>query len=276
MPVKKIRGINLAYDDLGQSNAQPLIFIHGHPFNRSMWASQVAHFIPHTPNNPVAPSDYRLILPDLRGYGETDITTPRVMLDEMGLDIIHLLDQLNIEKAVFIGLSMGGQIVLDLYRLFPQRFLALVIVDSDARGETPESATRRLETAEQILSGGMTKHTDETIHKYIAKTSMQNPDIYAPLYKMMTTTKPEGAAAAHRGRADRRDHTAILPAITVPSLIIVGSEDFFTPLPIARIMSDNIPGASLVCIEGAGHLPNMEAPAEFNKALSSFLSSLPE
>jgi 3-oxoadipate enol-lactonase len=261
MSVKKIRGIHLAYDDLGQGH--PLVFIHGHPFNRSMWDRQVDLFT----------TNYRLILPDLRGYGDSDITFPRVMLDEMALDIIHLLDELGIDKAIFVGLSMGGQIALDIYRLFPQRCNALVIVDSDARGETPESAARRLESAEAILADGMIKHTDDTIHKYIAKASLNNPAVYQPLYKMMSTTKPEGAAAAHRGRADRRDHLDILPSITIPALIIVGSEDFFTPLPIARLMSDNIPGAELVCIEGAGHLPNMEAPAAFNVALDSFLRS---
>ena len=226
-----------------------------------MWTQQVAHF----------KNDYRLILPDLRGYGETEVTTPRVLLDEMALDIIHLLDELDIEKAAFIGLSMGGQIVFELYRLIPHRFTALVIVDSDARGETPESAARRLETAEQIFKTGMKIHTDQTIHQYIATTSMQNPAVYNPLYEMMTTTRPEGAAAAHKGRVLRRDHTAILPTITVPSLIVVGTEDFFTPIPVARLMSDNIPGAHLAVIDGAGHLPNMEAPAEFNSVLGSFL-----
>ncbi|HLZ87115.1 MAG TPA: alpha/beta fold hydrolase [Puia sp.] len=266
MPVTHIRGIRLAYDDLGQPNGKPLVFIHGHPFNRTMWTEQVTHFS----------NNYRLILPDLRGYGETEVTTPRVLLDEMALDIIHLLDELKIEKAVFIGLSMGGQIVLDCYRLISRRFLALAIVDSDARGETPESAARRIEIAEQILQTGMIKHTDETIHKYIAKTSMTNPAVYTPLYKMMTTTKPEGAAAAHKGRALRRDHTAILANIVVPALIVVGSEDFFTPLPIARLMSDNIPGARLAVIDNTGHLPNMESPAEFNKVLGEFLTHLPE
>src|SRR5262249_25097193 len=154
-------------------------------------------------------------------------------------------------------------IVLDLWRLIPHRFTAMVIVDSDARGETPESAARRLATAEEILKTGMIKHTDETIHKYIAKASMDNPTVYDPLYKMMTTPTPAAAAAAHRGRAPRRDHTAILGDINVPALIVVGTEDFFTPIPIARIMSDNIPGATLAVIDGTGHLPNMEAPEEF-------------
>lgn len=284
MPTKLIRGIKLAYDDLGPAPATgtpgapaqipgaaspmpgaaapTLVFIHGHPFNRSMWAEQIAHF----------QDNYRLILPDLRGYGDSGITTPRVLLDEMALDIIHLLDELNIPKATFIGLSMGGQIVLDLWRLVPQRCTALVIVDSDARGETPESAARRLATADEILQIGMVRHTGETIHKYIAKSSMNDPKFYDPLYAMMSTTNPEGAAAAHKGRALRRDHTGILPDIDVPTLIVVGTEDFFTPVPVAKSMSDSIPGASLAVIEGAGHLPNMEAPEEFNRVLDLFLS----
>ena len=227
-----------------------------------MWNAQVAHFRDR----------YRLILPDLRGYGETDVTTPRVMLDEMALDIIHLLDSLGIEKAVFCGLSMGGQIVLDLYRLFPQRVQALVIVDSDARGETPGSRQQRLARAEDILLKGMRRHTDETIHQYIAPASMANPEVVEPLHRMMAATKPEGAAAAHRGRADRRDHTAILGAVTVPTLIVVGSEDFFTPVPVARIMSEGIPGAQLAVIDGAGHLPNMEKPEAFNAIVADFLA----
>lgn len=253
MPTTTIRGIQLAYDDKGKG--QPIVFIHGHPFNRSMWAAQVAYF----------QDRYRLILPDLRGYGETEVTTPRVMLDEMALDIIHLLDTLAIDKAIFCGLSMGGQILLDLYRLFPQKVQALIIVDSDARGETPETRQQRLAKAAAIEEKGMRQHTEETIHQYIAKTSMTNPAVYEPLYQMMSNTSPQGAAVAHRGRADRRDHTEMLPTIIAPTLIVVGSEDLFTPVPVARIMSDAIPGAQLAVIDNAGHLPNMEAPAIFNK-----------
>jgi len=262
MPTRLIRGINLAYDEIGLKTAEPLVFIHGHPFNRSMWDHQTDYFKEH----------YRLILPDLRGYGESGVTTPRVFLDEMSLDIIHLLDELGVTKANFIGLSMGGQIVLDLYRLMPHRFTSLVIVDSDARGESPESAARRIAVADEILEKGMVRHTEETIHKYIAKAAMTNPAVYDPLYMMMTTTNPEGAAAAHRGRALRRDHSGILKDIAVPALIVVGSEDFFTPISIARLMSDNIPCAQLAVIEGAGHLPNMEVPEEFNNVLDLFLS----
>lgn len=260
MPVKQIRGIRLAYDDIGEG--QPLVFVHGHPFDRSMWQRQIDYF----------KDRYRLILPDLRGYGESDVTVPRVLLDEMALDIIHLMDELEVDSAVFCGLSMGGQIVFDLYRSFPQRVGALIIADSDASGETAESREARLAKAEAILRFGMEQHTNETIDQYIAAASMASPGVYDHLRRMMINTAPEGAAAAHRGRAERRDHVALLPSIRVPALIIVGSEDFFTPLPVARIMSDGIPNARLVCIEGAGHLPNMEKPEQFNHAIEEFLA----
>jgi pimeloyl-ACP methyl ester carboxylesterase len=262
MPQLSIRGIRLHYDEKG--SGQPIVFVHGHPFNNTMWQYQLTQFS----------NQYRLIMPDLRGYGQTETTPGRVMLDEMALDLLHLLDALQIEQAIFCGLSMGGQIVLDFYRLFPQKVKALIIVDSDARGDTPDSYRQRIQKAATILEIGMKKHTDDTIHQYIAAASMQNTPVYAHLYEMMTKTSAEGASAAHKGRAERRDHIPFLSNIKVPTLIVVGEEDFFTPEPIARLMSDSIPGAQLAVISGAGHLPNMEKPEEFNKVVAAFLTKV--
>jgi pimeloyl-ACP methyl ester carboxylesterase len=131
-----------------------------------------------------------------------------------------------------------------------------------------------MQKAAAILETGMKKHTDDTIHQYIAPASVKNMPVYTHLYEMMTTTTAEGAAAAHKGRGERRDHLPYLSKIQVPTLIVVGEEDFFTPEPIARLMSDAIPGAELAIIQGAGHLPNMEKPEEFNKILSSFLRKI--
>jgi pimeloyl-ACP methyl ester carboxylesterase len=259
MPQLNIRGINLHYDD--QGSGETIVFVHGHPFNKSMWSYQIPRFS----------KEYRLIMPDLRGYGQTEVIPGKVLLDEMALDILHLLEALHIDQAVFCGLSMGGQIVLDFYRLFPHKVKALVIVDSDARGETPESYKLRQQRAATILEIGMKQHTDDTIHQYIAAASMANQPMYAHLYEMMTTTTAAGAAAAHKGRGERREHLSILRSIRIPTLVVVGEEDYFTPEPIARLMSDNIPGAELAVIAGTGHLPNMEKPEEFNEVLYAFL-----
>ncbi|MES1161175.1 MAG: alpha/beta hydrolase, partial [Bacteroidota bacterium] len=165
----------------------------------------------------------------------------------------------------------GGQIVLDFYRLFPNKVKAIIIADSDARAESPESYSKRLQLAETILRDGMKKHTDDTLHHYIAQISRTQETMVAHLYDMMSKTSAEGAAAAHRGRADRRDHLPILPSIRIPVLVIVGEEDYFTPLPTAALMSEAIPNAELICLPGSGHLPNMEVPEAFNNAVYSFL-----
>lgn len=255
-----IRGARLAYEDLGTGD--PILFIHGHPFNRSMWRYQ-ASFLEDR---------YRLILPDLRGYGESEGEGQKNMLDEMALDLAHLLDELKIDRVVLCGLSMGGQIALDFYRMFPSRVRALVIADSDARGETPESRQRRLYLASDIERIGMRAYTDGHIHQYIAPRSLDNKPVFDHLYNMMTTTRVSAAVAAHRGRAERRDHLEALTSITVPTLLVAGAEDFFTPEPVMELMRERIPDARLVCIPGAGHLPNMETPEAFNEALDGFLT----
>ncbi len=262
MAIKRIRGINLVYDDLG--SGEPIVFIHGNPFNRSMWKYQTAHFI----------KDYRLVLPDLRGYGDTDLGSSKVMMDEMALDIVHLLDELKIEKAIFCGVSMGGHILLDFYRLFPERVKAVIIADSDARAETPESYQKRIVFAAYMNKVGMKKYTDENIDFMIAASSKDNPEMYQHLYDMMSSNRLEGVLAAYKGRGERRDHLAVLPDMKIPALIIVGSEDYYTPLPAAKLMSDLIPDATLVEIPGTGHLPNMEAPDLFNHAVEKFLQLL--
>lgn len=256
-----IRGARLAYEDMG--SGEPILFIHGHPFDRTMWRYQE-----------VFAREYRLILPDLRGYGASGGETTRTMLDEMALDLAYLLDALGIEKVILCGLSMGGQIALDFYRLFPSRVRALVIADSDASGETPESYQRRMDLAALIERIGMRQYTDEHIHEYIAPASLENEPVYTHLYGMMTSTRVAAAVAAHRGRAERRDHLEALASITVPTLLVVGSEDHFTPVTVMERMRSRIPDVRLVCIPGAGHLPNMETPEAFNKTLDTFFKGL--
>ena len=91
---------------------------------------------------------------------------------------------------------------------------------------------------------------------------------------MMRGTDPQGAAAALRGRAERPDYVAMLAEVAVPALVVVGADDEFTPLADARLMSDTIPDATLVVVEGAAHMPNLERPADFDEALQGFLEAL--
>ena len=255
-----IRGINMVYDDLGAGDV--IVFIHGQPFNRSMWRDQIDEFS-HT---------HRLVIPDLRGYGDSGITEGIVLLDEIALDVWHLLEELEIKSAVFVGLSMGGQIVFELYRLRPGLFDGVVLADTDARSETSEGHINRINLSQKILIEGMQQFTSQRIHHFMCENTFQTqPATVAHLTEMMTTTNAAGAAAVQRGRAERRDHTPILGSIHCPTLVIVGEEDGFTPVATAEYMHTRIPGSILKVITGAGHLPNMEQPEKFNAALREFL-----
>lgn len=260
MKTVRIRGINLAYDDFGSGPV--LVFIHGQPFNRTMWRYQADVFS----------RTHRLIIPDLRGYGESDVTAGTVLLDEMALDILHLLDALAVKQAVFVGLSMGGQILFEIYRLAPQRVMGMILADTDARAETTESYAHRLHLSRRIMDEGMVRFTEDRIHQFMCrKTFDMQPAVADHLRLMMHGTNPVGSASAQRGRAERRDHTPILGDISIPVLIVVGEEDVFTPPATAAFMQARIPHSEMVIIQDSGHIPSMEQPQRFNEAMYGFL-----
>lgn len=263
MATKQIRGIKMGYDETGKGI--PLLFVHGHPFDRSMWREQIKAFA----------SKYRIIAPDLRGYGESEITSDVTMLEEFALDVAALLDDLKVEDIVLCGLSMGGQIAFEFYRLFPKRVRALILADTFAQLDDTERKQSRYDTAERLVKEGMHDYAREVLPKMIApQTIAEQPEVKAHVLSMMRGTLPQGAAAALRGRAERPDYTPLLPQMNVPTLIVVGSVDEFTPVSDAEFMRDRIPDAKMAIIEGAGHMPNLENPKEFNRIVAEFLKTL--
>lgn len=263
MAIKEIRGNKFGYEDTGDGDA--LVLIHGHPFDRSMWHPQTTVF----------GSQYRIITPDLRGYGESESFADVTMLEDFARDIAALLDELEVENIILCGLSMGGQIAFEFFRLFPQRIRALVLADTFAQLDDAERKQARHDTAERLLKEGMQDYAEEVLPKMIApQTIREQPAVKAHVLSMMRGTSPQGAAAALRGRAERPDYTPLLPEINIPTLIIVGSRDEFTPVADAEFMRDRIPAAKMAVIEGAGHMPNLENSAEFNRIVGEFLQTL--
>jgi pimeloyl-ACP methyl ester carboxylesterase len=251
--------MHIGYDDKG--TGQPVVLIHGHPFDRTMWRPQLEHFS----------RTHRVITPDLRGYGESTVVPGKTTLDVFAQDIADLLDRLGIDDIVLGGLSMGGQIVMEFHRLFPHRIKALLLADTFPGAETPEGRKVRNDMADRILREGMDPYAKEVIWKMVAPCNQHAAD---HVLKMMRNTAPEGAAAALRGRAERPDYVDMLPKITVPTLVVVGKDDEYTPVSEAERMRDLIPGARLAVIEGAAHMPNLERQTEFDHAFQHFLNTV--
>ncbi|RKN35866.1 alpha/beta fold hydrolase [Streptomyces hoynatensis] len=261
--------LTVGYDDEGGRDGavgDPLVLVHGHPFDRSMWRPQLRWF-----------SRYgrRVIAPDLRGYGETTVVPGTTTLDVFARDLAALLDHLGVRRCVLGGLSMGGQIVMEFLRLFPERVGGLLLADTLCAPETPGGRAARYAMAERLLAEGMAGYAAEALPRMMAAYNVEAlPSVARHVLGMMRGTPPEGAAAALRGRAVRPDYAPVLRRVAVPTLVVVGQDDEYTPVADARRLHELIPGSVLTVVPGAGHLPNLERSTEFNAALRAFLDGL--
>ena len=252
----------IAYDDAG--SGPTVLFVHGHPFNRSMWLPQVEGLRGRA----------RVITFDLRGYGDSPVATPGepVTLDVFAADAVALLDELGIARATVVGLSMGGQIAMEIARAFPERVAGLVLAATFASAETPEGIVARNAMADRALTEGMAAIGCETLPKLIGPASMTRmPSLAANVYRMICSTDPRGAAAALRGRAMRRDYTHFLETVAVPAAIVVGSDDAYTTVEQAEAMHASMATSTLEVFEETGHMPNLERPERFTASLAALL-----
>ncbi|MDQ1009934.1 pimeloyl-ACP methyl ester carboxylesterase [Streptomyces sp. V4I23] len=256
-------GISIGYDDRGPADGLPVVLVHGHPFNRSMWDLQA---------DALTRAGHRVITADLRGYGTSEVVPGTVPLSAFAQDTAAVMDRLGVRRAVIGGLSMGGQITMEFHRLFPERVRALILADTSPAAETQEGKAFRNAMADRLLAEGLDGYADEVIDKMVAPYNVTGvPEVARHVLAMMRATSPQGAAAALRGRAERPDYRASLAAAQVPALVVVGADDTYTPVAEARALHALLPDATLAILEGAAHMPNLERPADFNAAVLEFL-----
>ncbi|MFG3496636.1 alpha/beta fold hydrolase [Streptomyces sp. NPDC047886] len=267
-----VNGTVIHYDASGPADGLPLLLVHGHPFNRTLWRPQT---------DALVAAGHRVIVPDLRGYGDSPLApsgepAPRsTPFSVFADDLAALLDHLGVARAVVGGVSMGGQITMEFHRLHGDRVRGLVLSDTSPAAETEDGKAFRNALADRLLAEGMDGYADEVIDRMIAPYNVvEQPAVAAHVLRMMRTTAPAGAAAALRGRAERPDYRASLAAADVPALIVVGADDGYTPVADAEALHALIPGSTLVVVDRAGHLPGLEQPEAFNKALTGFLGGL--
>ncbi|MEU7701622.1 alpha/beta hydrolase [Streptomyces sp. NPDC039028] len=276
MPVIHTPATAIHYAEKGEGPA--LLLVHGHPFDHTMWQPQIDRFA----------RTHRVIAPDLRGYGATPLRTapgpggaPRdaeapeaTGLDAFAADLVAVLDALHVDDCVVAGLSMGGQIAMELYRGHPGRVRGLVLADTFPAAETDEGRAARNAMADRLLAGGaaaMRGYADEVLDRMVAP---YNTHAAPHVHRMMCATDPAGAAAALRGRAERPDYRKTLTTVPFPVLVVVGRDDSYTPVADAEEMHALLPHATLAVIEEAAHLPNLERAEAFDAVLEEYLRSL--
>jgi pimeloyl-ACP methyl ester carboxylesterase len=258
-----VNGVLLAYTDQGEGT--PVVFLHAYPLGRAMWEPQVRAL------SPVC----RVIAPDLRGHGESDAPLWLTTMDTFIEDVRGLLDRLSIREAVLAGLSMGGYIAFGFYRKYRDRVKGLILADTRAQADTPEARRSRFEAAQSAYQKGAGVIADLMIPKLFGPAAYAGrPELVEMVRRMILTTPVSGIVCDLMALSERPDSVPLLLEIGCPTLIIVGEQDGLTPPDVARFMAERIPGAGLEVIPGSGHLPNLENPEAFNRAVRRFIESL--
>ncbi len=251
----------------GGSALRTIVLLHAFPLGAGMWEPQIRSI----------PKGWRLITPDLRGFGGTSDPNPtQPAIDDYADDVTDLLGELGVTRAVIGGCSMGGYATFAVMRKAAHMVEAVVLADTRMTADTPEGRANRRSMLALVDREGPSGVSREMMPKLIGSTTMATDATVEPtVRRFIKQQSPDALRGAIRRMMDRPDSSELAATISVPALIIVGEEDALTPVADAQKMAAAIPGARLEIIAGAGHLPNLEQPARFNAVLGDFLSALP-
>jgi 3-oxoadipate enol-lactonase len=254
-----INGLALHVHRRGQGPAT--VWIHGFPLDHRIWDLQA----------PLAPF-FELIAPDLRGFGFSQVSVEPYTIDDLAEDIDDLLDVLGIPEAVVIGHSLGGYVALAMVRRYRFRVRALVLVCSQARADSEEARSARLELVSRLLESGSSEVLVERFQKLFAdRTRAQHPELVEAVLERIRSVPVQAAVHALLAMADRPDSRPFLDQLGLPVLLVHGEEDVLIPVERSEEMARLLPNARLETIPYAAHMPMLEQPEHFNRILDTFL-----
>jgi 3-oxoadipate enol-lactonase len=262
----RINSNNLAIDYSDNGSGIPLLLIHGYPLSRALWEPQVTGLAD------VA----RVLALDLRGHGGSDVGPESYSMSVLADDCRRLLDTLGIAQPVVLGgLSMGGYVVFEFYRKYPQRIAGLILAATRAGADSPEAKANRDTAATTAREKGVGAIVETMLPKILSQKSFQTrPKLVTRVRKLMASTPLAAVLGDLAAMRDRADSTAILAQIDKPTLILHGADDQLIPPAEAQATGAAIPNARLQILPEAGHLLNLEQPEAFNEAVRGFLSSI--
>ncbi len=220
-------------------------------------------------------SRYGVILPDLRGHGDSTPGQGPATMEKHAGDLLRLCDTENVSRAVFLGVSIGGYVLFEFWRKHRERVAGLVFCNTKASLDSEQARADRRKSAQDVQQHGPASFLDSMAGRLVGGTTRSNrPDIQAAARKMMAKMSVPGIVAVQEGMAGRPNSIPTLATITVPSLVVGGEEDI-TPLEELHAMHRGIRGSQILVVPKAGHYAVFERPDEVGRAIRKFLDALP-
>lgn len=254
MEKMNIDGVNIAYERKGRG--APLVLVHGYPLDHTIWDEVV----------PALMEEFDLIIPDLRGFGASDVMEADDSIIDYATDLAGLLNHLKIKKAYLVGHSMGGYVILAFAREYQDRVLGMGMVSTQTLADTPDRKDGRLKTADKVMSEGLKVVAESMTVKLSADGRIQEF-----VRNLINQQRSMGISSALHAMAERPDSTELFTTFKFPTVIVHGVEDALIPVERGREMKAALPAAHYIELAGAGHLPMMEKPRAFAEALRFFV-----
>jgi len=262
----------LSFSEIGQG--VPVVFLHPTPLDREYWRPLVTQL-----------EGVHAILPDLRGHGRSALGTslavggfaavpdaPVLSMRQLAVDVLDLLDHLHVEQAVFAGCSIGGYVLLELWRQMPERIKGLAFVCSKPQPDAPANAARRAATIDEARAGNRAKIFDAMVQSLTGATARaRRSAMVTELRRQMDAVTAETLVAVQAGLATRPDSVPDVPTIRVPVLAIAGGEDQGVTVEEMRVFEQAPGGCNLHLLEDAGHFAAYEQPERVAALLQAWL-----
>ncbi|MDP9267897.1 MAG: alpha/beta hydrolase [Acidobacteriota bacterium] len=249
-----------------RGSGPPLVLLHPFPANHRFWQ----------PVLPQLAQGYRVLMPDLRGSGESTAGEGPATMAKHAADVDRLCAAAGVNKAVLVGVSIGGYVLFEFWRRHAARVAGLVFSDTRATADTPEGRAARLKSTTEVQLHGPAAFVAGMAPKLLGETTRKHrPDVVRAAMAILNESTVAGVTALQLGMAERPDSVPTLKTITVPTLVMVGEEDTLTPPADAEQIHQGIAGSKLVKVPGAGHFSPFEQPEFVGKELRTFLDALP-
>jgi len=265
VPSQKLKSgdAEIVYWTLG--SGPPVVLLHPFPANHEFFL----------PVAETLSTRYRIILPDLRGHGDSEIGEGPATMEKHAADLARVLDAANVGRAPLIGVSIGGYVLFEFWRKHRGRVAALGLCNTKAPADGPEARAGRLQAANDVLDRGTEPFFESMIPKLFGKTTRETrPDLVDAAVGMMRKMSPEDVAQVQRGMAARPDSVETLKTINVPTLLVTGDEDILTGVSEAELMRQHVANSQLRVIPKAGHYAPWEQPEDAARILRQFLDTL--